>query len=109
MENKDINDMPLAVLSDDVLTSDELSIGSWTKRPGDWAEPTMAERLKHDFDADAEFYFVDGRPCVVWSDLDLAYDYSVAPPREIHPFTVIEGSAVDLDRFKAYVREIHKL
>ena len=68
------------VLSDDLLTSDESPVGGWTARSDDWVEPTMEERLARDFNSDADFYLVDGRPCVVWTDLDLAYDYSVAPP-----------------------------
>lgn len=100
---------PPTVLSDDPLTSDEPFVGGWTKRPDDWVEPTMAERLERDFDNDPNFYLLDGRPCVVWTDLDLAYDYSVAPPRELHPFTAMDGERVDREVFKARIREIHKL
>lgn len=108
-EKKGQADQSTIVLSDDLLRSDEPYVGGWTKRPDDWVEPTMEERLARDFDADAEFYLLDGRPCVVWTDLDLSYDYSVAPPREVHPFTVIKGEHVDRETFKARVREIHKL
>jgi len=97
------------VLSDDLLTSDESPVGGWTARSDDWVEPTMEERLARDFNSDADCYLVDGRPCVVWTDLDLAYDYSVAPPKEIHPFMVIGGEKIDFETFKTQVRRIHGL
>lgn len=108
-EKKGQVDQSTIVLSDDLLASDDPYVGGWTKRPDNWVEPTMEERLARDFDADAEFYLVEGRPCVVWTNLDLSYDYSVTPPREIHPFIVIRGESINLEIFKARVREIHQL
>ena len=109
MEKNNKPESPVTIISGDVLTSNDPYVGGWTKPPDDWVEPTIAERLEKDFDDDAEFFVLDGRPCVAWTDLDLAYDYSVAPPREVHPFTVIKGEHVDRETFKARVREIHKL
>jgi hypothetical protein len=98
-----------SILSDDFMTSDEPFIGGYTQRPEDWVEPTMLQRLERDFDGGPDFYLVDGNPCVIWTDLDLAYDYGVAPPRELHPFAVLHGQQIDIETFKARVREIHKL
>ena len=107
-ENKFRKDGP-TILSDDLLTSDELFVGAYTKRPDGWVEPTMAQRLEHDLDGNPDFYFVDGNPCVIWTDLDLAYNYGVAPPRELHPFAVLHGQQIDIETFKMQVREIHQL
>ena len=96
------------VLSDDLLTSDEPLVGGYTSPLDGWVEPTMAERLERDFDGDPDFYLVDDSPCVLWADLDMAYDYGVAPPRERHPFTVLHGQQIDFETFKARVRAIHQ-
>lgn len=61
-----------SILSDDFMTSDEPFIGGYTQRPEDWVEPTMLQRLERDFDGGPDFYLVDGNPCVIWTDLDLA-------------------------------------
>ena len=107
-ENKFRKNGP-TILSDDLLTSDEPFVGGYTKRPDDWVEPTMAQRLERDLDGNPDFYLVDGNPCVIWTDLDLAYNYGVAPPRELHPFTVLHGQQIDIETFKVRVREIHQL
>ena len=109
MEKNNRPESPVTVISDDALTSDDPYVGGWTKRPDGWVEPTIEQRLEKDFDDDAKFFVVDGHPCVAWTDLDLAYDYSVSPPREVHPFTVIRGEELDRERFKSRVREIYKL
>ena len=107
-ENKSRKD-GLTILSEDLLISDESFVGGYTKRPDGWVEPTIAQRLERDLDGNSEFYLVDGNPCVIWTDLDLAYNYGVAPPRELHPFTVLHGQQIDIETFKVRVREIHKL
>jgi hypothetical protein len=98
-----------AILSDDLLTSDESLVGGCKKRPDDWVEPTMAQRLERDLDGNPDFYLVEGNPCVIWTDLDLAYNYGVAPPQELHPFAVLRGEQIDIETFKVRVREIHQL
>jgi hypothetical protein len=109
MEKNKLREDGPTILSDDLLTSDEPLVGGYTERSDGWVEPTMSQRLERDLDGDPDFYLVDGNPCVIWTDLDLAYNYGVAPPRELHPFTVLHGQKIDIDAFKARVREIHNL
>lgn len=93
------------VISDDLLTGQPP-----IQPPPGWVPPTISESLERDLkDDQADFYFVENRPCVVWTDLDLAFDYSVHPVREIHPFIVIRGTQVDRETFKARVVEVHGL
>lgn len=93
------------VISDDLLTGQP----PLTPPPG-WIPPTISESLHRESnDEGAEFYLVDGRPCVVKPDLDLAYDYSTHPLKEIHPFIVIRGTKIDRDMFIEKVKQAHRL
>ncbi len=94
------------ILSDDCLTGQPTP-----EPPKGWARPTLSESLKRDAnDKSADFFLIDGiRPVVAWLDADLAFDYSVNPIQEIHPFNVVGHPRVDSETFAVKVREIHKL
>ena len=93
-----------------VISDDLLSGQPPPTPPPDWVPPSIAESLERDSkDESAEFYLVDDKPCVVWPDLDLAYDYSVHPIREIHPFIVIRGTKIERETFIATVKRAHNL
>ena len=62
MEKNNKPEIPVMVISDDALTSDDPYIGGWTKRPDDWVEPTMAERLKKTSMTRLSFSFSMGVP-----------------------------------------------
>ena len=99
-------ELPPTILSDDLLT------GQPALEPAKgWVRLTLLEKLERDTsDKNADFFLIDGvRPVVAWLDADLAFDYSVNPIREIHPFNVIGHPRVDAKTFKKRVRELHKL
>ncbi len=97
---------PPTILSDAVLTGQPTPVP-----PKQWVPPTLLESLERDTsDKNADFFLIDGvRPVVAWLDADLAFDYSVNPIREIHPFNVIGHPRVDAETFKKKVRELLKL
>lgn len=96
---------PPTILSDDLLT-----LQPSPEPPEGWVRPTILESVESAItDEDADFFLIDGiRPVVAWLDADLAFDYSVNPIREIHPFHVIGHPRVDAETFKKTVRELHK-
>ena len=101
-----IKEPPPTILSDDLLTGQPAP-----ERPKQCVPPTLLESLERDTsDTNAEFFSIDGvRPVVAWLDADLAFDYSVKPICEIHPFNVIGHPQVDAETFKKKVRELHNL
>ncbi len=95
-----------------VLSDDALSSQSPPDPPKNFVRPTVAESLTRDIaDKNADFYIIDGRPIVVWTDLDLAFDYSTDPIREISAFVIFgeRDNKVDADMFSKKVKEIHRL
>ncbi len=95
------------ILCDDLLTSQPTP-----ESPPSFVRPTISESLARDLvDETANYYIVDGRPIVVWLAEDLAFDYSASPISEVHPFSVFNERAREVDRveFEVTVRGIHHL
>lgn len=69
---------------------------------------SIRDHLARGFDADQEFYVLEGRPFAGWCDLDLIYDYGCNPPREAHPFMPCwRGQRVTEQEFRQLVRAMH--
>lgn len=95
-----------------LFSDDALSSRSPPDPPKNFVRPTVAESLTRDIaDKNADFYIIDGRPIIVWTDLDLAYDYTTDPIREISAFVIFgeRDNKVDADMFSKKVKEIHRL
>jgi hypothetical protein len=92
---------------DDLLTSQPTP-----EPPPSFIRPAISGSLARDLvDEAANYYIVDGRPIVVWLDHDLAFDYSANPISEVHPISVFNQRAREVDRaeFGLKVRELHQL
>jgi hypothetical protein len=76
--------------------------------PPGFKPPTIRELLKQEFDSVSSFWVADGVPFEVWMDLDCAYDWSVYPVREVHPFyPVTKGMRISEREFRSLVKAMH--
>ena len=76
--------------------------------PPGFKPPTIRELLKRGFDDESSFWVADGKPFDVWMDFDCAYDWSVCPVREVHPFyPVFNGQQITEREFRTLVKAMH--
>ena len=78
--------------------------------PPGFVQPSIRQQLAEGFGDEADFYLLDGEPCVVWGMMDYALNFATYPVREIHPFLpTLDGQEVTENKFRAKVQSIHQI
>lgn len=72
--------------------------------PPDFKPKPIRDRIGEPIDPEGECCSLDGRPCILYADLDYAEDWSGEFIREIHPFLLIGAPNITIEEFWNLVR-----
>jgi hypothetical protein len=90
-----------------IIVDDEVQ---WTQLPPipGFVPPTIRQLLAGPLDPRADCYVCEGKPMMLWAEMDYAEDWSTYPIREVHPFhPVLHGKQISEAEFRTLVKAMH--